>query len=78
MAGPENPIVKLVRAVPTTPDCTKNFVFELAGNRTEYGLKSMLTAMWIAMNLILFRANNKGTWSVFVSAQSGQCLCYSL
>ena len=34
MAGLENPIVKLVRAVPTTVDSTKSLAFELAGNRT--------------------------------------------
>ena len=68
-AGPENPIVKLVRAVRTTVDCNKTFAFELAGNSTEFCLKSMMTAMWgpLQENLILFYANNKGTGSACAS-----------
>ena len=80
MAGPVNPIVKLVRTVRTTVDGTKNFAFELAENRTEFGLKSVLTAMWALLqeNLILLYANDKGTGSACASVQSDQCLCYPL
>ena len=53
MAGPENPIVKLVRAVLTTVEYIKNFAFGLAGNRTEFGLKSSLTALARYPNFVL-------------------------